>query len=83
MMIAVAEISARVFRIHPKRAGLFSLITVFVNTAYIGFPVYSVILGKTGVFYCSLHNMFFSLFSLPTVFAVSIDNLNEKIAGIF
>ena len=62
LVILMAEGSRRVLRLSPERGGLFSCMVVFANTAFVGYPVASLLLGSRGVFYASFFNMVFSLF---------------------
>ena len=60
--IFLAEGSSRILHISPPHSGMFCCMIVFANTAFIGFPLCSLLLGNKGVFYCSLFNMVFTFF---------------------
>mgnify|MGYP000021332660 CR=1 FL=1 len=62
LVILAAEGIARLFPMPERRRGLFACMTVFANTAFVGYPVCNLLLGSKGVFYCSFFNMAFSLF---------------------
>lgn len=60
--ILLAEGLRRVIRQPSVQGNLISCMTVFANTAFIGYPVCLALLGNKGVFYASFFNMVFNLF---------------------
>ena len=58
---ALMIVVARLFRllISPERghAGIYELLLIFPNSAFIGIPVASAIYGESAVFYLSMYNL--------------------------
>lgn len=51
------EIWSRVSKIEPHRLGLYQVLILLGNTAFMGYPVIQAIYGDTGVFYASMFNI--------------------------
>lgn len=77
LVIALTEGTVRLLPLPDEHRALFASMTVFANTAFVGYPVCRLLLDRTGVFYCSFFNMAFSLF----FFTYGVRRISGKSAG--
>lgn len=63
---------ANIIGLKKEDKGLYTFMTIFGNTGFLGFPLVEAVLGKEAVFYTSIFNMIFNLF----IFTVGIKAIN-------
>ncbi|MCX8007506.1 MAG: AEC family transporter [Coriobacteriia bacterium] len=65
--LAAAALFARSMRLPPRTAGAFVLAAVFGNTAYIGYPVASALLGDAGLVRAIISDLFGNTLAIVSV----------------
>lgn len=53
---------AKVFKLHQKKESVFITLSVFANTAFIGYPLTDAVFGWEGMLYAIVYNLGFQLF---------------------
>lgn len=69
----LALLVPKILRADKEDSGLFSVMTMFGNVAFMGFPVIAAIFGQGAVFYASLFNLPFNLL----LFTIGVRMLNR------
>ena len=77
LVILATELFNRRMCLKGSRNGVFKCLIVFANTAFVGYPVCSLLLGSKGVFYASFFNMIFSLF----FFTYGVKRISGRVGG--
>ncbi|MFV0352139.1 MAG: AEC family transporter [Oscillospiraceae bacterium] len=72
-LVAVVVLS-RAMKLPSEKSGLFANMSVFANTAFIGFPIASALFGSEGVLYAVIYNLAFQLF----LFTIGVRLLNKE-----
>ncbi len=62
LTIPLSHLVARVLRLSDERIRVFVTLTVFANVGFLGYPIISIFLPETGVFYAVFFNIVFQLF---------------------
>jgi len=60
LLILLSLLIPRIYRAKAEDRGLYSFMTIFGNTGFMGFPVVSSIFGPTALFYAALLNIHFN-----------------------
>ncbi len=79
-LIAVSFLTPFIFFVKKGQRGIYSFFTVFANTAFIGYPMLTAILGKDSVFFGAIFNIPFNLL-LYTLGIYFILSDNEEKTG--
>lgn len=69
-----AVVIPRVLRVPEEQTGIYRFMSMFSNSAFMGFPVVAAILGSDAVFYASVFNTPFNLF----VFSIGVYFITGK-----
>lgn len=77
LLIAVGAVLGPLLRIPKDKRRYYSLMTVFGNVGFIGYPVINAVIGPEGMGYAALFNLGFNLL----IFTYGITMLNQEQSG--
>ncbi|MCE5191178.1 MAG: AEC family transporter [Actinomycetia bacterium] len=76
--VAIAWVLTRAFRLEGPTAGAFILVAAFGNTAYIGYPVASALLGDAGLVRAIFYDIFGNTAAIITIGALIAGHYGER-----
>ncbi|PID82509.1 MAG: hypothetical protein CSB16_00980 [Clostridiales bacterium] len=83
ILCIISYISRGFWKVDNDKKPMYQLGMVFANTGFLGFPVISVVLSPSAVFYAAIFNVFFDLFLWTYgIFLIKKDKVNFNIKMI-
>ncbi len=77
ILIVVAELLPRLFRIEKNERYSYFMLMLFGNTGFIGIPLASAVLGPESLVYVCFHNLIFSFL----IYTIGINKISAAAAG--